>query len=47
MKLGKTQYIMGALYKGLAVAGILAAGAFYFASVSGSSSRESSRHSAR
>lgn len=32
VKLGKTQYIMGALYKGLAVAGILAAGAFYFAS---------------
>jgi K(+)-stimulated pyrophosphate-energized sodium pump len=32
VKLGKNQYIMGALYKGLAVAGILAAGAFYFAS---------------
>jgi K(+)-stimulated pyrophosphate-energized sodium pump len=32
VKLGKTQYIMGALYKGLAVSGILAAGAFYFAS---------------
>jgi len=32
VKLGKNQYIMGALYKGLAVAGILAAVAFYFAS---------------
>lgn len=32
VKLGKSQYIMGALYKGLAVAGILAAIAFYFAS---------------
>jgi K(+)-stimulated pyrophosphate-energized sodium pump len=32
VKLGKTQYIMGALYKGLAVAGILAAGAFYLIS---------------
>ncbi len=32
VRLGKNQYIMGALYKGLAVAGILAAGAFYFAS---------------
>ena len=32
VKLGKNQYIMGALYKGLAVAGILAAIAFYFAS---------------
>jgi len=32
VKLGKSQYIMGALYKGLAVAGILAAVAFYFAS---------------
>lgn len=32
VRLGKSQYIMGALYKGLAVAGILAAGAFYFAS---------------
>jgi len=32
VKLGKNEYIMGALYKGLAVAGILAAGAFYFAS---------------
>ena len=29
VRLGKKQYIMGALYKGLAVAGILAAGAFY------------------
>ncbi|MFN3479395.1 MAG: sodium-translocating pyrophosphatase [Thermodesulfovibrionales bacterium] len=33
VKLGKSQYIMGALYKGLAVAGILAAIAFYFASI--------------
>jgi K(+)-stimulated pyrophosphate-energized sodium pump len=32
VKLGKSQYIMGALYKGLAVSGILAAGAFYFVS---------------
>jgi K(+)-stimulated pyrophosphate-energized sodium pump len=32
VKLGKKQYIMGALYKGLAVSGILAAVAFYFAS---------------
>lgn len=32
VKLGKSQYIMGALYKGLATAGILAAIAFYFAS---------------
>ncbi len=32
VKLGKNQYIMGALYKGLAVAGILAAIAFYFVS---------------
>lgn len=32
VRLGKNQYIMGALYKGLAVAGILAAGAFYYAS---------------
>jgi K(+)-stimulated pyrophosphate-energized sodium pump len=32
VKLGKKQYIMGALYKGLAVSGILAAGAFYFVS---------------
>jgi K(+)-stimulated pyrophosphate-energized sodium pump len=32
VKLGKKQYIMGALYKGLAVSGILAAIAFYFAS---------------
>jgi K(+)-stimulated pyrophosphate-energized sodium pump len=30
VKLGKSQYIMGALYKGLAVSGVLAAGAFYF-----------------
>jgi K(+)-stimulated pyrophosphate-energized sodium pump len=29
VRLGKNQYIMGALYKGLAVSGILAAGAFY------------------
>jgi K(+)-stimulated pyrophosphate-energized sodium pump len=32
VRMGKSQYIMGALYKGLAVAGILAAVAFYFAS---------------
>jgi K(+)-stimulated pyrophosphate-energized sodium pump len=32
VRLGKSGYIMGALYKGLAVAGILAAGAFYYAS---------------
>ncbi|MFO0754253.1 MAG: sodium-translocating pyrophosphatase [Thermodesulfovibrionales bacterium] len=32
VKLGKNQYIMGALYKGLGVAGILAAIAFFFAS---------------
>jgi K(+)-stimulated pyrophosphate-energized sodium pump len=32
VRMGKSQYIMGALYKGLAVAGILAAIAFYFAS---------------
>ena len=32
VKMGKSQYIMGALYKGLAVAGILAAIVFYFAS---------------
>lgn len=32
VRLGKNQYIMGALYKGLAVSGILAAVAFYFAS---------------
>jgi len=32
VRLGKNQYIMGALYKGLAVSGILAAAAFYFAS---------------
>jgi len=31
VKLGKSQYIMGALYKGLAAAGILAAIGFYFA----------------
>ncbi|MBI4654241.1 MAG: sodium-translocating pyrophosphatase [Nitrospirae bacterium] len=30
VRLGKSQYIMGALYKGLAVAGILAAIVFYF-----------------
>jgi K(+)-stimulated pyrophosphate-energized sodium pump len=30
VKLGKSQYIMGALYKGLAVSGVLAAAAFYF-----------------
>ena len=29
VRLGKNQYIMGALYKGLAVAGVLAAAAFY------------------
>ncbi|GFP31686.1 sodium/proton-translocating pyrophosphatase, partial [Candidatus Hakubella thermalkaliphila] len=33
VRLGKSQYIMGALYKGLAVSGILAAGAFYVVSV--------------
>lgn len=32
VKLGASEYIMGALYKGLAVSGILAAGAFYLAS---------------
>jgi K(+)-stimulated pyrophosphate-energized sodium pump len=32
VRLGANQYIMGALYKGLAVSGILAAIAFYFAS---------------
>ncbi len=32
VRLGKSQYIMGALYKGLAVSGILAAVIFYFAS---------------
>ncbi len=32
VKLGKSQYIMGALYKGLAVSGVLAAIAFYAAS---------------
>lgn len=32
VKLGKSGYIMGALYKGLAVSGILAAIAFFFAS---------------
>jgi K(+)-stimulated pyrophosphate-energized sodium pump len=32
VRLGKNQYIMGALYKGLAVSGILAAIAFFFAS---------------
>jgi K(+)-stimulated pyrophosphate-energized sodium pump len=32
VRLGKKQYIMGALYKGLAISGVLAAAAFYFAS---------------
>jgi K(+)-stimulated pyrophosphate-energized sodium pump len=32
VRLGKSQYIMGALYKGLAVSGILAAAAFYVVS---------------
>ena len=32
VKMGKKQYIMGALYKGLAVSGVLAAIVFYFAS---------------
>src|SRR5208283_3843071 len=32
VKLGKNNYIMGALYKGLAVAGVLAAGAFLYVS---------------
>jgi K(+)-stimulated pyrophosphate-energized sodium pump len=32
VKLGKKQYIMGALYKGLAVSGVLAAIAFFFVS---------------
>jgi K(+)-stimulated pyrophosphate-energized sodium pump len=32
VRLGKSEYIMGALYKGLAASGILAAIAFYFAS---------------
>jgi len=32
VRLGKSQYIMGALYKGLAASGILAAIAFYFVS---------------
>jgi len=32
VRMGKKQYIMGALYKGLAVSGILAAVVFYFAS---------------
>ena len=32
IKMGKKQYIMGALYKGLAVSGVLAAIAFYFVS---------------
>jgi K(+)-stimulated pyrophosphate-energized sodium pump len=31
VKLGKNNYIMGALYKGLALAGLLALGGFYFA----------------
>ncbi len=30
LRLGKNNYIMGALYKGLAVAGVIAAVAFYF-----------------
>ena len=34
MRLGKNNYIMGALYKGLAVAGVIAAIAFYFVSKS-------------
>ena len=34
VKLGKNNYIMGALYKGLAVAGVIAAAAFYFVSKS-------------
>jgi K(+)-stimulated pyrophosphate-energized sodium pump len=34
VKLGKNNYIMGALYKGLAVAGVIAAVAFYFVSKS-------------
>jgi len=34
VKLGKNNYIMGALYKGLAVAGVIAAIAFYFVSKS-------------
>ncbi|MBI4824751.1 MAG: sodium-translocating pyrophosphatase [Nitrospirae bacterium] len=33
VKLGKSQYIMGALYKGLAASGVLAAIAFYFVAV--------------
>jgi K(+)-stimulated pyrophosphate-energized sodium pump len=32
VKMGKKQYIMGALYKGLAVSGVLAAAAIYFVS---------------
>ena len=32
VKLGANNYIMGALYKGLAVSGVLAAGAFFFVS---------------
>ena len=34
VRLGKNNYIMGALYKGLAVAGVIAAVAFYFVSKS-------------
>jgi K(+)-stimulated pyrophosphate-energized sodium pump len=32
VKLGKSNYIMGALYKGLAISGVIAAAAFYFIS---------------
>ncbi len=44
VRLGKSQYIMGALYKGLAVAGILAAVTFYIVTgefLKGSSAQES------
>ena len=48
MRLGKSQYIMGALYKGLAVSGILAAGRLLFClRVVPRSSRASSRPSHR